>query len=346
MGHEVQHGLNAAAKHAERTRFIDAITQIARSGGPAYDYTAPLARYQQAARTDEAKAQIAGWNATLSELQQGSPGANLPEMFKLANRTTGKGTQRINDFLVEDEASGQVTPRPALAFEHDGRLRMTDANIAAVARQYFDKSPEQTRIGHHGDSDYPNYYGADAVTVVIYTHRQLARQADGSTPPIQLDMDQLRLREVLLERNGLALPPGSTPLPTGADTDVRQAYLDIGQDPPVAGHFDFTRTPEGTPHRHQHRPIPSAERAGPESGISQLGTLSTQLDRMLVALEAGDARTFHQMTDALAQHPAVQAMQADAAHALAQRVQAAEDEMQRFNAPPVHTPPAPVIELR
>ena len=346
MGHEVQHGLNAAAKHAERTRFIDAITQIARSGGPAYDYTAPLARYQQAARTDEAKAQIAGWNATLSELQQSSPGANLPEMFELADRTTDKGTRRIYDFVLKDDLTRQVGPKPGLAFEHDGSLRMTDANIAAVARQYFDKSPEQTRIGHHGDSDYPNYYGADAVTVVIYTHRQLARQADGSTPPIQLDMDQLRLREVLLERNGLAFPPGRTPLPTGADTDVRQAYLDIGQDPPVAGHFDFTRTPEGTPHRHQHRPIPAPEQAGAASGVSQPETLSGQLDRMLVALEAGDARTFHQMTDALAQRPAVQAMQADATHALAQRVQAAQDEMQRFNAPPVHTPPTPAMEMR
>lgn len=346
MGHEVQHGLNAAAKHAERTRFIEDITRIARSGGPTYDYTAPLARYQQAARTDEAKAQIAGWNATLSELQQGSPGANLPEMFELANRTTDKGTQRINDFVVEDEASGQVVPGPGLAFEHDGSLRMTEANITAVAHQYFDKPPELTRIGHHGDSDYPNYYGAGAVTAVIYTHRQLARQADGSTPPMQLDMDQLRLREVLLERNGLAFPPGSTPLPTGADTDVRQAYLDIGQDPPVAGHFDFTRTPEGTPHRHQHRPIPPSGQAGPQSGTSQPETLSTQLDRMLVALETGDARTFQQMTDALANRPAVQAMQAEAAHALAQRVQVAEDEMQRFNAPPVHAQPAPVMEMR
>lgn len=346
LGHELQHGLNAAAKQAERSRFIEDIAQIARGGGPAHDYTVPLLRYQEAARRDEAKAQIAGWNATLSELQQNLAGANLAEMFDLANRETNKGTQRINDFVVRDETSGQVTSRPGLAFEHDGSLRMTEANIAAVARQYFDKSPEQTRIGHHGDSDYPNYYGADAVTVVIYTHRQLARQADGSTPPIQLDMDQLRLREVLLERNGLAFPPGSTPLPTGADTDVRQAYLDIGQDPPVAGHFDFTRTPEGTPHRHQHRPIPAPEQAGAASGVSQPETLSGQLDRMLVALEAGDARTFHQMTDALAQRPAVQAMRADAAHALAQRVQAAEDEMQRFNAPPVHTPPAPVMEMR
>ncbi|NYZ62862.1 hypothetical protein [Luteimonas deserti] len=346
MGHEVQHGLNAAAKQAERLRFIEDITQIARGGGPAYDYTAPLLRYQQAARSDEAKAQIAGWNATQSELQQDSPRATLAEMFDLANRETNRGTQRINDFVVRDDASGQVVPRPGLAFEHDGSLRMTEANIAAVARHYFDKPPEQTRIGHHGDSDYPNYYGADAVTVVIYTHRQLARQADGSTPPIRLDMGQLRLQEVLLERNGLAFPPGSTPLPTGAETDVRQAYLDIGQDPPIVGHFDFTRTPEGTPHRHQHRPIPAPAQAGAASGVSQPETLSGQLDRMLVALETGDARTFQQMIDALAQRPAVQSMQAEAARMLEQQVQANENESRRSSAPPVHAPSAPVMEMR
>ena len=344
MGHELQHGLNAAAKQAERSRFIEDIARIARGDGSAYDYTAPLLRYQQAARKDEAKAQIAGWNATLSELHQGNAGASLAEMFDLANRETNKGTQRIQDFVVRDELTRQVVPGPGLTFEHDGSLRMTEANIAAVAHQYFDKSPEQTRIGHHGDSDYPNYYGADAVTVVIYTHRQLARQADGSTPPIQLDMDQLRLQEVLLERNGLAFPPSSTPLPTGADTDVRQAYLDIGRDPPVAGYFDFTRTPEGTPHRHQYRPIPSSEQT---SGASQQpDTLSTQLDRMLVALETGDARTFHEITDALGRRPAVQAMQADAAHVTEQQARTDNDEFQRSSTPPVHAHAAPVMEMR
>ena len=345
MGHELQHGLNAADKRVERARFIEDIAQVARNGGPAYDYTAPLARYPQAARSDEAKAQIAGWNAILSELQQGSPGANLAEMFDLANRTENAGTQRIKDFVFREDGSRQVEARPGLAFEPDGSLRMTESNIAAVAQHYFDKSPEQTRIGHHGDSDYPNYYGADAVTVVIYTHRQLARQTDGSTPPIQLDMDQLRLQEVLLERNGLAFPPSSTPLPTGADTDVRQAYLDVGQNPPVAGHFDFTRTPESTPHRHQHRPIPTSGQVGPAAGASQRETLSMQLDRMLVALETGDARTFQQMTDALAQRPAVQSMQAEATHALEQLMEAAEDELQRSSAPPVPVQSAPVMEM-
>lgn len=346
MGHELQHGLNAAAKQAERSRFIEDITRIARGGGSAYDYTAPLLRYQQAARKDEAKAQIAGWNATLSELQQGDAGASLAEMFELANRETNKGTQRIQDFVVRDELTRQVVPGPGLAFEHDGSLRMTEANIAAVAQQYFDKSPEQTRIGHHGDSDYPNYYGADAVTVVIYTHRQMARQADGSTPPIQLDMGRLRLDEVLLERNGLAFPPSHTPLPTGADTDVRQAYVDIGQTPPVTGHFDFTRTPEGTPHRHQHRPISTPEEVRPAAGVSQYDSLATQLDRMLAALETGDTRSFHQMADALAQRSAVQTMQAEAAHAIEQQAQAAEAQLQPFHAPPAHLHSAPVMEMR
>lgn len=182
--------------------------------------------------------------------------------------------------------------------------------------------------------------------MVIHSHRQLARQADGSTPPIQLDMTRLGLQEALLERNGLAFPPSHTPLPTGADTDVRQAYLDIGQTPPVAGHFDFTRTPEGTPHRHQHRPISSAGDTGRASGAPHSAALSTQLDRMLVALETGDIRGFHQMADALAQRPAVQAMQADAAQSIERQAQAAEAGLPHSSAPPVLVHPAPAMEMR
>ena len=82
-----------------------------------------------------------GWHATLKAPFALAPGTDWLTLHHAVQQVARSLTpftmppmqvQRINDFLVEDEANGQVTPRPGLAFEHDGRLRMTDANIVAV----------------------------------------------------------------------------------------------------------------------------------------------------------------------------------------------------------------------
>ncbi|AJZ51514.1 XVIPCD domain-containing protein [Xanthomonas citri] len=132
---------------------------------------------------------------------------------------------------------------------------MTPQNISAQAAYYFDKPPkgtpglsalQTTGIGFHGDSDYPNYYGAGAVSRAIAFDRAYAHPVSGVAPQMQLDMQRLRFKEELLEHNGITLPPGTTATP--------QIYWDTSTNPPTRGLLQHT---QGT---HQHiSPIPDID---------------------------------------------------------------------------------------
>src|SRR5690606_13822710 len=150
---------------------------------------------------------------------------------------------------------------------------------------------------------------------VVFNHRHYAIQPDGTVPAMRVDLAQLGLREDLLERNGIAFPSGTAP-------GTCQPYVDTGQTPHAPGHFDYTRTPAGTPNSHQYVPVapseasdrdaraPLHDRTGraTEPEPSPYNNLSGFLDRMLAAAESGDDRTFREMTRTLAQQPAGQAL--------------------------------------
>ncbi|ALE71050.1 hypothetical protein AAW18_20450 [Xanthomonas campestris pv. campestris] len=119
---------------------------------------------------------------------------------------------------------------------------MTPQNVSAQATYYFDKRPrgtpglsqnQTTGIGFHGDSDYPNYYGAGAVSRAIAFDRAYAHPVGGVAPQMQLDMQRLRFKEELLEHNGITLPPGTTATP--------QIYWDTGSNPPTRGLLQHTK---------------------------------------------------------------------------------------------------------
>ncbi|ALN94084.1 XVIPCD domain-containing protein [Lysobacter gummosus] len=247
LGHETQHAFNHSDKVAAYRAFDAAAKAIATDNNPVNDYTAPVGQLISASRDDEAKAQIAGWNALVSYRQQTIPNSTLTDMMTLRN-------SRTEDFIRQDPTSPtQAQARPGLSFNPDSTLPMTPGNIAAQAQNYFDKPPagtpglpshQTTGIGHHGDSDYPNFYGAGAVSRAIHFERNYAHAVRGVAPQMQLDLGQLKLREDLLERNGISLPPSSASTP--------QAYLDTTTNPPRAGLFQHTA---GT---HQHlSPIPA-----------------------------------------------------------------------------------------
>src|SRR3546814_18308176 len=63
------------------------LRQQAGAKGPVHDYTAELRAYIQAGREDEAKAEIAGWNALLSLEKKHNPRAGLVQMHRTQNDT-------------------------------------------------------------------------------------------------------------------------------------------------------------------------------------------------------------------------------------------------------------------
>lgn len=249
LGHEIQHGFNAPSAALARNAAYAQAKRIAQDNDPINDYTGPIGALIQSGREDEAKAQMAGWNALLSREQQKKPTVNLTDMMTLAtNSDQNDRTKRVLDFVTEDPvAPGQAQARPGLSFNADGSMSMTAANVEKVGQNYFDKPPagtpgltrqQTTGIGFHGDSDYPNYYGADAVSAVIAYDRAYAHPVNGMEPQMQFDMGKLRLREELLEHNGITLPQATAATP--------QVYWDTSTTPPTRGLLQHTRD------AHQH----------------------------------------------------------------------------------------------
>ncbi|WP_238979677.1 XVIPCD domain-containing protein [Xanthomonas phaseoli] len=249
LGHETQHAFNQVSMASSYRKFDAAVTTIAKDNNPVNDYTSPVENLINSAREDEAKAQIAGWNALIDRERQTNPAVDLNTMRNLGNA-------RLDDFIEASPTNAKQTQaRPGITFNQDGSLPMTPQNISAQATYYFDKPPQgapglstrqTTGIGFHGDSDYPNYYGAGAVSRAIAFDRAYAHPVGGIPPQMQLDMQRLRFREDLLEHNGITLPPGTTATP--------QVYWDTSTNPPTRGLLQHT---QGT---HQHiSPIPDID---------------------------------------------------------------------------------------
>ena len=108
---------------------------------------------------DEAKAEIAGWNALLSRERQAHPnGSGLDLVLKTGN-------DRVLDFVFQDPSTTNVRAiaNPGLTFNSDGSLSQTPANIAAMGQHYFDRpshlhaQPHQRPVflGEHSPTPLP-----------------------------------------------------------------------------------------------------------------------------------------------------------------------------------------------
>ena len=251
LGHEIQHGFNYPSYDAATQAFYTDAIAIARDSNPANDYTAPIGNLIQSERENEARAHIAGWNALVSRTQEKGP-TTLTSMSLLNSGYS-------HDFIQQDSVSGAIQPRSGLTFNADNTLPMTSANVAQMGRNYFDKAPlntpglqphQTTSIGYHGDSDYPNQAGSGAVGRAIWVEQTYAQPLHGAASRMEIDMASLRLREDLLERNGIYLKGGNGSPP--------QPYYDISQSPPALGHFHHTHNGGHLNElggAHQHHPV-------------------------------------------------------------------------------------------
>ncbi|MCC4620956.1 hypothetical protein LL965_12955 [Xanthomonas cassavae CFBP 4642] len=287
LGHEIQHGFNDVAKDRATQAFMQSIAAQARVQGPVHDYTDELRAYIQAGRDDEAKAEIAGWNALLSREQQSAPNANLRHMLFTTKN------DRVLDFVEPDRnaATPRAHARPGLTFNQDGSLSQTPANIAAMGQHYFDRpsalhaQPNQrpVHLGEHKPTptaDYTNFYGTWALEQIIAVEDQAKVRYQGAKPQIAIDMAALGLKEDLIEMEGLDL---------GANKASRP-YLDTGQTPAALGHFHHTQ--DGT-RGHDHQYVPVAPAAPPPathsvSGQAVLRHQDPLVERFYAALQAGD----------------------------------------------------------
>lgn len=236
LAHEVQHGFNSDGKNAATATFLKAVSAEAAKSAPFHDYTAPIVAYTQAGREDEAKAEIAGWNALLSREKQLNRAANLDEMLATRN-------DRVRDFVQQDPNVSQpkAMKLAGLNFKGDGTLEPTPGNVAAMGQHYFDRpapgyaQPGQrpVHIGEHkpASSDYPNYYGNWALERIFEAENRSNKLHQGAKPVVMVNMAAAGLKEDLQEMEGLDL---------GTNKAARH-YLDSSQSPPMLRKFDHTQ---------------------------------------------------------------------------------------------------------
>lgn len=226
LGHEIQHGFNHAATQRATQQFLDSVKNISESRGTPHDYTTAVEQLIAGNRRDEARAEIAGWNALVSSARAIKPDAGLEDIYS-------SNPHRASDFIDRAGTPPNYTysAKPNISLEANLQMRQTPENIEAMGKNYFDHSPAQTRLGHHGNSDYANYYGAWAMGVISQYERTYG-VSDGSLPT-QLNLNHLRLSESLMEQNGIDLgPTDHTPF----------LYLDTSNTPPTSHHFNHTAT--------------------------------------------------------------------------------------------------------
>lgn len=297
LGHEIQHGVNNAAKQRATGIFLDAIAARARAPGIVHDHTDALRAYLQAGREDEAKAQIAGWNALLSREKVKNPKEGGLQLMAFTQM------QRIYDFIkpIKNKSAPQQA-LPGLTFNSDGSLSQTEGNIAAMGRHYFDRpSPRYARpgqrpmtLGEHRDmagnprpsADYPTYYATWALERIIAAEDRAHAHRSAPRAKIAIDMAGLGLKEDLIEMEGLDLGRDKTPRP----------YLDTSRTPPAEGRFHHTQ--DGSVdrrHDHQHVPAASTTHAASTDGGS--------LDRWVGALRSGDQAAIAAARQALTASP-------------------------------------------
>jgi hypothetical protein len=235
LGHEVQHSFNhAATRHAYAQFELDLRT--AATGR--HDYTGAVGALLAANRRDEAASNIEGWNALVGMVKTANPEARLSDIYETSNRT--------RDFLQKDVGPPVAyAPRNGITLNADLSITATSANIEGMARHYFDKPAFESKLGHHGNSDYQNYYAAYAVGRACQYEVTFA--APGAATRMTINMTGLRLQERLLEENGIWLGEGTPP---------RQAYYDSSRHPPTLQHFDHSAT------THTYVPIAGRESAG------------------------------------------------------------------------------------
>lgn len=320
LGHELQHGFNHAAKEEAYRSFRAEVTRVAKSDSPTHDYTAVIGGRIAADRHNEASAEIAGWNATMSVVKSVTPHPTLKDIYM-------KASGRMRDFIDVDDSRHPYTYslKPNLKLNPDLTLSQTPANIEAMGQNYFDKTSDKAKLGHRGNSDYTNYYAASAISYAaqVERHHNPPRRGVDQTRMV-VDMASLRLSEKLLEENGINLGRNVQPMP----------YHDLGTAPPNRHHFDHTAT------THAHIPIVArvfealqpANAPQQESHFFPRTATRDYLDAMDAAMRRGDTEACSALTQQHMQLPHMQEREAWGRELYAAEQQRLLEEQRRLEA--------------
>ncbi len=185
LGHETQHALNTHHHHHLEQTFLPAVDAISRSAERPHDYTEPLRGRIEASLDSEARAEIGGFNAVISAMQQAGMTVDAADIARTM-------PSRSRDFLTlaPDDTQGYVWRD--LTREADGTLPFTAANVDAMKANYADGLPGS--FGANGLLDYRHQAIVSGLEFVQSFEK--ARHAESAHPQSALpSLVAMNLRE-------------------------------------------------------------------------------------------------------------------------------------------------------
>lgn len=251
VAHEVQHSYNQYDVAKADAKFADTARSIAQSPGPVHDYTAAIADVQAAHRNDEARAEIAGWNASVSAAQAEAKRTNgpAPTLESLYNQNP----DTMGEFIQVDQGKMPNTYalRSNLTLNDDLTMPITAGNIEGMGKNYVDKPG--AGLGPAGVSEYADFYGSTSVSTIA----QMERTYGDGHATVAIDMNKLGLHQDVMEQNGIDLGSSHKPL----------SYVDTGTSPPTKHQFIQTASSKETGAKRSEPHLDDASH--PDNGMYQ-----------------------------------------------------------------------------
>lgn len=311
LAHEVQHANHSRQKATEYEQIIQSMQQVAaNTGSRVHDYTPMIRQGLQQNRQDEARAQIAGWNAYVEYQRSTRPEITDQEILwenphrnsisrdgSTVDRITGRPTQLI-------QAGLQLN-------NHDLTLPDSATNIEAMGQHFYDRSEG---LGIHRNLNYQNYYAdyyVEAVASLENTYRPAFRAANrGHEAQVRLDMQSLGLDVRKMQAQGLTLPGGrfnyvdaSSPAHAAHSTLNGSSPPDVRYNPLMQavgqgyGAGDVSQTTQHDAVKHEAAPV-TAVGVDANAGRMEAGTVSHPYfrDPALLAFSDKIAGMFPQMS--------------------------------------------------
>ncbi len=351
LGHELKHSLNMDTRQADYKE-LDASLRLAMQGNTPHDITAIAQKFLEGRKVDEAKSEIAGYNATVSALNHNYPnhgeGATLRQIYD-ANR------ERASEFLEVKTIDGQpvVTPKPGITLNKDHSASETPENIQAVGKSFFDRKPDLKHdegLGRSGDSDYRNFYGAYVVSRAAQLNRfYQPGEQQSPEPSLRLDMAKLGLDRKQLMDNGVDLGGNQRPFTFIDMSHGRPSFVELvhtgspGQQSPLAPRLDDPAHPGNDLYQQAYGKLSdldgqmgraSDQRTANLAGaatVAALGAGITRIDHVLPDINNGSTMFVAQNTSPLktiAEVPTMRGMNTSLEQSSAQYQQVAQQQAQ------------------
>ena len=223
LGHEVSHSAMTPLRTVSTKELNSALSNAmwTETDLGYVDVTPAAEKYLQNARRDESVATISAWNALANRVDSENPG-------QLSKQELVSRVAIVGDCTVGEGKNLHLAPGIALSENQDifiGKPWANSQNVEAVAKCYFDQSPEKTNLGAAGNSDYANRYGASVIQMIDANIEGFKSQHPGTPNSIRLDFDKLELDPKLLQSNGLNLASQDVMIYDTSHGKIRQVTL-------------------------------------------------------------------------------------------------------------------------